>query len=89
MKVQKGDTWVYHPDHEPQLVYSDFAAELHENGWYDTPAKFPKDESVTDEVSFDDMNRTQVREYGREQGIELAWKSKSAMLEDLIKHLEG
>lgn len=34
--------WVYHPTQEAKVVTNDEAYKLYEDGWYDTPAKFPK-----------------------------------------------
>ena len=34
-------TWVYHPTEGKKIVSFEHAKELQQNGWYDTPAKFP------------------------------------------------
>lgn len=34
--------YVYHPQHPARVVTSDEAPTYYEDGWYDTPAKFPK-----------------------------------------------
>lgn len=51
--------YVYHPHHEPVVVPTEEYQTYLENGWYDSPAKFPKeneaglsevDPDVSDEV---------------------------------------
>ena len=37
------NSWVYHPDHEPELVTDEEALEMYQTGWFDTPADFPKE----------------------------------------------
>lgn len=36
-------TWVYHPEQPAKVVSADEAKYLRDNGWYDSPAKFPRD----------------------------------------------
>ncbi len=33
--------WIYHPEQEAKIVDSQAYYKLLEEGWYDTPAKFP------------------------------------------------
>lgn len=33
--------WVYHPERDPEVVSDEEAEKRYQQGWYDTPAKFP------------------------------------------------
>lgn len=56
--------FVYHPHHEPVIVPSEEYQKYLDNGWYDTPAKFPANLSA-DENSEEEHVDAQPRKKGR------------------------
>lgn len=93
-KILSGDTWLYHPEHEPVLVTWEEAEELKKQGWVDTPAKFKNKENTDSAAiptpSFEDMTKVEIDEYGKEVGIELdRRKTKANMIKDLTEFLDG
>ena len=42
--------FVYHPNHEPVIVPPEEYQKYLDNGWYDSPAKFPALEKDTQDV---------------------------------------
>jgi hypothetical protein len=40
MDMTRLRAWVYHPEHEPKMIYAEEAEQYYKDGWYDTPAAF-------------------------------------------------
>jgi hypothetical protein len=40
MDMTRQRAFVYHPEHEPKMVYADEVDAYYADGWYDTPAAF-------------------------------------------------
>lgn len=43
--------YVYHPEHEPKVVTSEEYQSYLDNGWYDSPAKFPHRKKKKNEMA--------------------------------------
>ncbi len=82
------NSWVYHPDHEAEIVTDEEAEKLYKKGWFDTPAKFPK-EGDTDhgERDFTDFTKLELERYALEAFSVNIDRRKNKR--SLIKQIEG
>ena len=58
--------YVYHPDHAAKVVETTEYNHLLENGWYDTPAKFP--EKKVDGLAGEDVNLEEEEVVAKKRG---------------------
>lgn len=79
-------SWVYHPEEKAKIVWDDEAKELHKQGWFDSPAKFPQ-KGDKDQGDLSQFTKIQLERYAREVfGHELDRRKSKA---NLLKEIEA
>ena len=87
VSIQKGDQWIYHPEHGARLIFLAEIGDLLYNGWCFTPDDFPTEDSKEQDP---DMTKQEIYAYGKELGVDLVWKtSKDTMIDLIQEHING